>query len=191
MRGFRQISMAIWLAMALLMAGCGDDGETDTADPEPEAEEEAPADEGEGEGEPEEEAPAEEPAEETSTGGGAGGGTLTIGDETITLVSSRCFLEEQDAAAGGGKILFVGQGTGTNAAGDDVLLDVSRYNEDSQFAGDDVLVDIGDFETGYSLSSTSDIGTVQLDGRTLSADGLSFTNFDDFSEVPGSFVLNC
>ena len=32
---------------------------------------------------------------------------------------------------------------------------------------------------------------VTLDGRTLSADGLTFTNFDDFSEVSGSFVLDC
>ena len=44
-----------------------------------------------------------------------------IGDETITLDSARCFLEEQDAAAGGGKILFVAQGFGTNAAGEQLV----------------------------------------------------------------------
>lgn len=123
--------------------------------------------------------------------GGGGGGELILGDETISLDSARCFLEEQDAAGGGGKILFVGQGFGVNAAGDEVILDVSRYDEDSQFTGDDIIVDVGDFETGVSWDAAADLGTVQLDGRTMAADGLTFVNWDDFSEVSGSFVLNC
>lgn len=124
---------------------------------------------------------------------GAGAGTLTLGDETITFDSSRCFLEEQDAAAGGGKILFVVQAYGTNANGDELVIDVSRYDEDSQFSGDDVSVDIGDpfSDTAVSWDSTEEIGTVTIDGSTVSADDLTFQNYDDFSELPGSFSITC
>lgn len=118
-------------------------------------------------------------------------GTLVLGDETIVLDSARCFLEEQDAAAGGGKILFVGQGFGTNAAGDSVLVDVSRFDEDSQFTGDDIIVDIGEIGTGVSWQITADLGTVQLDGRTMSASGLDFVNWDDGAELRGSFDFAC
>lgn len=126
-------------------------------------------------------------------GGGGGGGTLVLGDETITLDSARCFLQEQDAAAGGGKILFVAQGFGVDAAGDDVIVDVSRYDQDSQFAGDDILVDIGDPFAGDSVgwSARGPEGTVELDGSNLSADDLTFQNSDDLSEAPGSLEINC
>ncbi|MEQ8842518.1 MAG: hypothetical protein RIB98_16160 [Acidimicrobiales bacterium] len=130
-------------------------------------------------------------AEATPSAGG--GGTLVLGDETITLDSARCFLEEQDAAAGGGKILFVGQGSGTNADGTELLLDVSRYDEESQFTGDDITVDIGDpfSDDLVSYRAAAEIGTVQIDGSVMSADGLTFSNFDLGEELPGSFQLNC
>ena len=85
------------------------------------------------------------------------------------------------------------QAFGTNAAGDEVVLDISRYDEDSQFHGDDIIVDIGDpFSDGaVSLSAFGEVGTVAVDGSRLSADGLSFLNFDDNSEVAGSFEVNC
>ena len=137
-------------------------------------------------------ADAEEPASEP-TEDGAGGGTLVLGDETIKFDGAQCFLQEQDAAAGGGKILFVAQGSGINAAGEEVLLDVSRYDEDSQFVGDDVSVDIGDPFSGAAVSWTGggDIGTVTVDGSTVSAGGLTFENFDEGTEQPGSFEINC
>lgn len=169
-------SVAALALLAVALTACG--GDDDASDG-------APSD-----------AQNDEAGEEDATaqaGSGSGGGTLTIGDETITLDRARCFLEEQDAAAGGGKILFVAQGFGTNAAGEDVTLDVSRYDEDSDFAGDDILVDIGDVLAGESvgLSAGGVIGTVTVDGSTLSADGLTFTNFDDATDQPGSFEINC
>lgn len=129
-----------------------------------------------------------------SGGGGGGGGVLVLGDETIELDSARCFLEEQDAAAGGGKILFVGQGFGTNAAGEEILVDISRWDEDSQFTGDDIIVDVGDpfSDTAVNYRAGGDIGTVTLDGSTLSADGLTFQNSDDFEEqLSGSVRIDC
>jgi len=124
---------------------------------------------------------------------GDGGGTLVLGEETISFDNTRCFLQEQDAAAGGGKILFVAQAFGTNADGDELLIDVSRYDEDSRFAGDDIVVDIGDPFSAEAVSwrANAELGTIQVDGSTVSADGLTFVNFDDFSEMPGSFRISC
>jgi hypothetical protein len=129
---------------------------------------------------------------DASSVGGGGAGTLVVGDETISLDSSRCFLESQDAV-GGGKILFVAQAFGTNAAGEPLVLDVSRYDEDSQFTGDDIKVDIGDpySDDAVSLSAIEEVGTVAIDGSTLSADGLTFSNFTDLSEQSGSFEFSC
>ncbi len=125
--------------------------------------------------------------------GGGNGGTLVLGDETIAFDGARCFLQEQEAAAGGGKILFVVQAFGTNAAGDQLSIDVSRYDEDSQFTGDDIIVDIGDpfSDEAVSLMASADLGTVAIDGSTLSAGALTFVNFDDMSEQGGSFEINC
>lgn len=198
----------IWLVaialVALLAAGCGDDGDepgdpagdSDTSDEggddqstgdEPDAGDDDAADD---------ETAVDEPAGDDgggSAGSGGGGGTLVLGDETIALDSARCFLEEQDAAGGGGKILFVAQGFGTNAAGDELVVDLSRYDEESQFTGDDILVDIGDpfSDDAVSLSASGDIGTIVIDGSTLSASGLTFDNFDDGSQTPGSVQVNC
>lgn len=164
----------------LIAAGCGDDdGGSDTSDV---SDGSAGDDEG---------GDAEEGGDDGSSGGG--GGTLVLGDETIVLDSARCFLAEQDAAAGGGKILFTGQGFGTNAAGEDLVVDVSRYDEESQFTGDDILVDIGDpFSDDFvSFNASGEIGMVNLDGSTMSTGEIVFLNPDDGSETAGSLQLDC
>lgn len=171
---------ALLLSLGLTACG-GDDDSTDTAGADDAADESG-----------EDDAAADSGGDDApAASGGGNGGTLVLGDETIALDSARCFLEEQDAAGGGGKILFVGQAFGMNAAGEELVLDVSRFDEDSQFTGDDILVDIGDFETGTSWQAAADLGTVQLSGNTMSADGLTFTNWDDMSEMAGSFEINC
>ena len=125
--------------------------------------------------------------------GGAGAGSLTLGDEVINLDSARCFLQEQDVAGSPGKILLTGQAFGTNADGEELILDFTRFDEDSNFTGDDILVDIGDFRSGdaQSYAANADLGTVQRDGDTLSASGLTFNNFDEGIEVMGSFEIKC
>lgn len=183
----------------LIAASCGDSDDDSGADSGSPSASAAATTEASADA-PDESAPADTEADSSdsgdsaASGGGSGaGGVVVLGDETITLDRARCFLQEQDAAAGGGKILFVAQGFGTNAAGDEVVLDVSRYDEDSQFTGDDVKLDIGDpFSDDFvSWSSVSDIGTVSLDGSSLSANGLTFSNFDDGAEAAGSFDLTC
>jgi len=129
----------------------------------------------------------------SSGGGGADAGSLTLGDETIPLDSARCFLQEQDVVGSPGKILLTGQASGTNADGEELLLDFTRFDEDSNFTGDDILVDIGDFRSGdaQSYSANADLGTVQRDGDTLTASGLTFKDFDAGVEVTGSFEIKC
>jgi hypothetical protein len=127
-------------------------------------------------------------------GGVASGtaGTLTLDGETITFDSSLCYLEEQDAAAGGGTIEFVGQAFGTNSAGEEVTIDVSRFSEESQFAGDDVSIVIGDPFSADALEyrSSSPTGTVTVDGGTMRATSVSFLDGES-NEVVGSFQFNC
>lgn len=126
----------------------------------------------------------------SSTSSGSGAGTLTLGGETITLESSRCFLQEQTAA--GQKILWTAQASGTNAAGDDVIVDVSRYDASSQFAGDDLSVDIGDPRSPSFVGwgGRYATGTIFLSGKTVSGSGLEVTD-DDLQTVTVTFDINC
>ena len=139
-------------------------------------------------------APTEAPS---SSGGsapsGGGGGSLTIGDEVIELASARCFLQEQDVTGSPGKILFQAQGYGMTAEGEELVLDVTRFDEDSLFTGDDIEADIGDpfGEDFYYWSASADIGTVEIDGSTLRVGELTFRHSEDGSEVTGTFELNC
>lgn len=183
--------VAAGAAIALSLAACG--GDDDSSDAVDDA---AAADAGDSESEPAGDDAGDagdDGGEAAGGGGGAGGGTLVLGAETIEFDSARCFLEEQDAAAGGGKILFVAQAFGTTADGEELVLDVSRYDADSQFTGDDIIVDIGDpfSDDSVSMSAKGDIGTVSVDGSRLSAGDLTFFNFDDGTEQPGSFDVNC
>lgn len=121
---------------------------------------------------------------------GGGGGTLTLAGETIDLGSGRCYLQEQEAA--GQKILLTGQASGTNANGDDVMVDFTRYDESSQFAGDDVSITVGDFRSGdaVSWSGRYDSGTVERSGDTLSVSDVEVRN-EQFETAPMSFEINC
>lgn len=125
-------------------------------------------------------------------GGGGGGGELVFGDETIELDRALCFLQEQPVAGSDGTILLTAQGHGTNAAGDGVVVDFTRYDEESMFTGDDVSVDIGDPRTddfqGYGTSL--DLESVNRDGNVLSATDVVLVG-DMGDEVVGSFRIEC
>lgn len=184
----RLLSFLVAGTLSLALLGCGDDDTADDAtvgdDPSDQVDESGAGDEASGD-----ESSETDDSEETTSG--AGGGTLTFDGEEIALDSSRCTFEEQDAAAGGGTIEFVAQGTGTTAAGDEVLVDVSRYSEESQFAGDRVSITIGDFATGASYSGSDDAGTVSEDGATVEADDFPLVSDDDLSETTITFSIDC
>lgn len=175
--------------VALVAAACGDDSGSSTQSTPAASESETggntPAPSGDN-------TPA--PSADDTPAASATGGTLTLGDETITLDSARCYLEEQDAF-GGGKILANAQGFGTNAAGEEVMLDFTRFDEDTDFTGDDIVVNVGDFMTGNSVEYhvTLDLDSVSIDGRNVSADGFTLTSFDmdSPSALESSFALSC
>lgn len=122
-----------------------------------------------------------------------GAGTLTLGNDTLELDRARCFLQEQEAAGGGGKILFTAQGFGTTSDGTDFVVDISRYDEDSQFTGDHILVDVGDprGEDFYSWEVRPELEIIEQTGSTLRGEGLTFRHSEDGSEIPGAFEVNC
>lgn len=167
---------AVLFAGALVMAACGDDGGGGAMDG-PDASESSE--------------PGGEPAGDPVSGGG--GGTLVLGDETITLDQSLCHLEEQEAAAGGGTIELTAQGQGTDAAGEEVSVDFTRFSTESQFEGDDVSVVIGDFTAGIGteLTASLETGTVERDGNTLGATDIALMDLDDGSETTASFQIDC
>lgn len=163
--------MILAVVAALLVGACGDDDSTTDGTPA---------------------AGDQQPTNKGATGGGDAG-FITIGGETVGFDSARCFLEEQDAAAGGGSILATGQGFGTNAAGEAISFDFTRFSEESQFAGDDLSITVGDpfSDSSYSYFGGLDIGGVAIDGSTLSASGFTLQHSADFSQVPVAFELNC
>ena len=187
-----RVVIVLGVALMLLAAACGDSddaavGSADTIEAAGSTESAVT---------PDASAPATSAPDEGAGGdaaGSGGSGALVLGDQTIAFDSARCFLQEQDAAAGGGKILFVAQAFGTDAAGEPVAIDVSRYDQDSQFFGDDIIVDIGDpsSEDGVSLGARGEVGTVTVDGSRISAATLTFLDFDDATEQSGSFEINC
>ncbi len=185
-----KMTLAAAVVLALL-AGCGDSD--DDGAPTTGAAVESAVD-----GSPDAERPDTEGADTEVDGSdgdttAGGSGSLVLDGDTIELTQVRCHLEAQDAAAGGGRILFVGQGRGVDADGEDVLLDVSRYDEESQFEGDMITLDIGDFtsEDAVNLTSTSPIGTVTVDGGSMRADDLEFEDYVQGGQRTASFELTC
>lgn len=187
----RRLIVAFACACTLFLVACGGDDEdadargvTDPTEATPRADGDDPA------GSEDEETASDAPATGGSSSGGSG--TIVLGDETIEFDEVQCTLDPQEAAAGGGQILFVGQGLGVDADGQDVLLDVSRYDEDSQFAGDVVSVEIGDIMAGdnTSLESRTAAGTVEVEGSTIRAE-VTLTDFTESSELSASFEISC
>lgn len=182
----RLLSFLIAGALALALVGCGDDDVADDTSTGDESSDQVgkSADNGE------DDAGTDDSGE--AADGSGGGGTLIWDGEEIALDSSQCTFEEQEAAAGGGTIEFVAQATGSTEAGDDVLIDVSRYSEESQFAGDDVSINIGDYATGASFRGNEPAGAVSEDGSTVEASDFPMMSDEDFSdERTVSFSIDC
>ena len=178
----RRLALSL-LVIALVATACGDDDSGGTTPTTAASQDTGSSDGGTSDGTGQTPTPS------------ATGGFLVLGDERIDFDSARCFLEEQEAAAGGGSILAVGQGFGMNSEGVEVALDFTRFSEESDFAGDDILVDIGDPFSGDTIGYAArvDIGVVSIEGNRLSASCLTFESFDEGAESPldGSFELNC
>lgn len=163
------------IAMVVLLVACGGDVEPRAAG--------------------EDDATSGDAAAPVQTGSGSGGGSVTIDAETIALDRTLCTLEAQEVAesGGGGTMEMVGGGRGTNAAGEEVRLDFTRFGADSRFAGDMVTVVVGDYreDESVSLSGTAEPGTVEVVGSEMTVTELPLTDDADGSEVMVSFQIDC
>jgi hypothetical protein len=186
--------LAAPLALGLIVAACnGDDEATpapEAAEPSAAAEvtEEAPAEETSEE--TSEEAPAEDPAEAPAADGDDGEaaasiGTVTLDGEAISLTRMLCFFEEQPRAGLGGVFTHTAQGQGTDAAGEPVILDMSRARAEDGTVEDDVIVDIGDFtaEDAISLRASGPEGLVTFGEGSVSGDGIEVSDFGEDARV--------
>ncbi|MDO5741115.1 MAG: hypothetical protein Q4P07_13310 [Ornithinimicrobium sp.] len=191
-------SMGVVSTVALLMStGCSGGGDAaPTAQPTAQAPSAAAQDSATSDAESDEAETAKETTSDTPAEGptSGGSGTLTMDSEVIEFATVLCYLQEQDSAGGGGKILYTAQATGVNAEGEDLMIDVSRYDEDSMFAGDSIEVVIGDYinddSVSYSLMGGEE-KNVSVKGSTVSASGLELTSDDMSDTVTASFEMNC
>lgn len=184
-------TVALVAVATLLMAGCGDDDEPTASDDTTTAANETPGGEaGSGDGDAKD---AGDAGSSPGSGAGGGSGSIVLEGETIQLDSVRCHLDSQPAAAGGGNILFVVQGEGENSQGDAVMIDISRYDDESSFAGDSVDIVIGDImsDDALNLSAMAPTGSVTLDGSTATADDLTLDDFESGESIAASFSIDC
>lgn len=183
-------TVALAAVAGLVMAGCGDDGEPTASNAPTVAGDETPGSEAGGSGGDEGDG---ETGQDQGAGASPGSGSIVLDGETISLDDVRCFLEPQPAAAGGGNILFVVQGEGENPQGEAVMIDISRYDDDSTFAGDLVDIYVGDYMAGdaLELSAMTPAGSVELVGSTATAEGLTVEDVESGSSTSVSFSIDC
>ncbi len=179
----RRLAVVAFAVVALLsIGGCGDDDDSSPTD--------AAGDTGGATGSDTDAdspfQPGEDAPEPTA---GAGGGTLVFGDEEITLDRSRCYLKEQESAAGG-TFEFNVQANGTNAAGEPVLVDITRQAEDTGSPGDLFVIDIGEPGDSVSYNELLDYGTVSVDGG-VSASDVVLENLELQEQVTVSVDFSC
>lgn len=184
MRTTRCWMMAALTALVLLLAGCGDDGGEATG----------------GADVTDEQGSADDDGDDGDDGGGAGGGgggpagTVSLGDEEFTLDNFGCFFEEQPRAGLGGVFTHSAQGSGTNAAGERVVVDMTRARAEDGTVSDGVSVDIGDPSSDDSVSyrANGPEGTIEFGEDSASAQDLSAgSDFGTGETVGLSFELSC
>lgn len=194
MKQTRHKAMVAVAALALLATGCGSDDDTATDDPATEASvSDAQANDTAAAGTSDSgtgDSAADDAESATRTGGT---GSAQLDGETIEFTEVLCYLEPQPAASGGGNILFVAQGHGTNTAGEPIMVDVSRYDEDSIVAGDTVDVVIGEVTAAdaVQLGYRSEAEAVTLVENTVSARDLTMDNFETMTQHTVSFEFSC
>lgn len=193
LKQFSKVIAAVSVA-ALVAVGCGSEDEPGgSAQPTPTGADEA-ADTAKAGDDDSDQVDAADEGDASGGPTGGGSGTIDLDGEIIELSSVRCHLESQPAAAGGGNILFVVQGEGQDSAGEPVLIDISRFDEDSMFAGDDVQIYIGEITMAgdaVELAAKVPAGTVTLDGGTARVDGLLVEDLASGTSATASIEISC
>ena len=176
--------LAVPLTAGLALAGCGGDDET-TEPPDASG---APASTTAAEADATDPAGADAASEADDAGSPVA--AIMLGDEEIAMASLRCYFEEQPRAGLGGVFTHTAQGRGTNAAGEQVLLDLSRARDEDGTVGDDVIVDIGEPAEAVSLSAQGPEGLIQFGDASAAVDGVEVSEFGA-EPVTLSFDIPC
>jgi len=101
-----------------------------------------------------------------------------------------CFAERQEVA--GSIITLSAQASGTNAAGEDVLVDYTRFAPDGVVEeADDILIDIGPLTSTRTYQANLPFESVPIEDGVLTVAETTFSSFDDGSEVMASFAIAC
>lgn len=194
----RRATIGLLVVLAMVIAGCGDDDDATEADDDAT---EAGADQTD-------EAAQDDGTEDDNRDGGgddgnvpvpaAEAGTLNLGDETIEMENVGCFLEEQPRAGLGGTFEFSIQGHGTNAAGEQVVVDITRVRPDedggplgNEEPHDSVKVDVGEPGSATSYTANGPVGTVTVDGSSVTAGVLQASSLTGGASLDVSFELGC
>ena len=125
-------------------------------------------------------------------GGRSADSTMTLGGELIVIDRMLCFFEEQPRAGLGGVFTHTAQGQATDAAGEPVILDLTRSRDEDGTVADTVLVDIGDpfSDDAVSLSANGPEGSIDFGDSSASAADLELTDFES-DPVMLSFDVSC
>lgn len=177
----------ILAALALVVAGCGDDDGSADAGGAPAIDDSSSSDASSSGGSSDDGSGS---GGGSTDGGSSGGGSssLVIDGENIAIAWAACYLEPQELG-GGGNILVTARASGTNAAGDPVVLDFTRYDADSMFHGDDITIEVGEMADATTYSALLDEGAIAVSGGAVS--GQDITADDAGTEVVVSFELAC
>jgi hypothetical protein len=180
--------VAVPLAVGLALAGCGGDEESGGsagADADASADPASTAD-----AVPDSTAGGED-ATGANDGARSSAGVMILGDEEIAI-DLLCYFEEQPRAGLGGVFTHTAQGRGTNAEGEDVVLDLSRARAEDGTVEDDVIVDIGDpfGDDLVRLRVGGPEGLIEFRDESVSASGVDVSTFGA-EPVSLSFDVSC
>jgi hypothetical protein len=125
-----------------------------------------------------------------AVGSGGGASSLMFDGEEIALDARGCFAERQEVA--GSIITLSAQASGTNAAGEGIIVDFTRFAPGGTVAeGDDILIDIGPLGETRTYQANLPFESVPIDSGVLTVAETMFTSFDGLSDVTVSVLIAC
>ncbi len=171
----------VLVAMSLILGACGGDDD-DSADDGVASTGDAAR-------------PSEDDGNDDSTGavGAGAGGTATFGDEELSIDIVRCYFEEQPRAGLGGVFTHTAQASGTNSAGVEIVIDMSRARGEDDLVSDDISYDVGDpfdQENFVGWSGGGPEGTLEFGDDSASGTNVEMMTFDVDGAEPMTLTFN-
>lgn len=174
--------VAILLAASLALASCGSDDDSSVDSSESGADAGADSDNSEGD----DSSSGDESSEGEDAAPAPSGGKVIFGGEEISMQPLLCYFEEQPRAGLGGIFTHSAQAEGKNAAGEDVLLDMTRAVAEDGTVEFDLSFGVGD---PFSGDYTEFYGTgqeVMFGDNSVSASA----DVDDFESGPVTLTFD-